>query len=233
MPAFVPPSPLNSQARPAPQLLPQQACPLPPHAAHIPPLQRLDDAVHVIVAPAPGNPVPPPAPLPPPAPVAPQQIWPTAPHAVPVPSWHEPLLQVPVTPVPPPVHVEPLAWHMLPTQQPPSLQLFAAQQRWPSPPQVAPVAPPALAPPVPTTVPPPLPVVAWPPVPVAEVPPVPVVTDMPPEPEPVLLLLEQAASAISNAANGHAARDDFDGFRSRDRCGAAADKRRFIVDLQF
>ena len=82
-------------------------------------------------------------------------------------------------------------------------------------------------------VPPPLPVVAWPPLPVAEVPPVPVVTDMPPEPEPVLLLLEQAASAISSAANGHAARDDFDGSRSRDRCGAAADKRRFIVDLQF
>ena len=62
-----------------------------------------------------------------------------------------------MTPVPPPVQVDPLAWHMLPTQQPPALQLLAAQQRWPSPPQVAPVDPPA--PPLPVVVPPPLPVV--------------------------------------------------------------------------
>jgi len=111
--AVMPPSAVVWQVSPVPQLLPQQAWPLAPHASHIPLAQWVAEAVHVIVLkPPPGNPEPPPAPplpLAPPAAVVPQQICPTAPHVVPVPSWHEPLVHVPATPVPPPVQVEPLA----------------------------------------------------------------------------------------------------------------------------
>src|SRR3569833_534496 len=218
-------------ARPVPQLLLLQlTCPLAPHASHIPLALRVAEAVHVICEkPPPGNPVPPPAPpapVPPPAPVAPQQIWPTAPQVVPVPSWHEPLLQVPVTPLPAPVQVEPLAWHMFPTQQPPSLQLFEAQQRCPSPPQVAPEAPPALAPPVPAVVAPPEPVVVWPPVPDTVVPPLPEGGAVPPEPDVFLLLLEQAASAATAATRYPAARGEFEASSCRVRV-----KRRLIGDL--
>ena len=137
---------------------------------------------------------------------------------MPAASWHEPLLQVPVTPLPPPVQLAPLAWHMFPTQQPPALHEFAAQQRCPSPPQVAPEEPPALLePPVPTAVLPAEPA-AWPPVPGTDVPPVPVVGAVPPLPE-LLLLLEQAPSAARAAIRYHAACGAFEPLASRDRCG--------------
>ena len=74
--APTPASPPKSQASPVPQLVPpkpQQACPLAPHASHIPFVQRAPEAVHAMVE-NPPLPGPPPAPLPPPAPVAPQQI---------------------------------------------------------------------------------------------------------------------------------------------------------------
>jgi protein TonB len=90
----------------------QQASPLAPHATHMPIVQRVLDAVQVV-----GPPPPPPdrPPAPPPAPVEatmPQQISPTAPQVVPVPSWHEPLVQVPAMPVEPLVamQADPLAW---------------------------------------------------------------------------------------------------------------------------
>jgi len=75
MPAPAPASAPVAQASPVPQLplpKPQQACPLVPHASHIPLVQRAPEAVHVMIE----NPPPPapPAPVPPPAPVEPQQI---------------------------------------------------------------------------------------------------------------------------------------------------------------
>ena len=101
-----------SHPSPAPHPLPpeQQACPLAPQATHMPVVQRALEAVQVVGAPPPPDRPPAPAPPSPPAPAGatvPQQIWPTAPHVVPVPSWHDPLLQVPVVPLP--VHADPLA----------------------------------------------------------------------------------------------------------------------------
>src|SRR6188768_1670631 len=104
----------------------QHAWPVPPHATHIIVEHCAPEAVQV---------APPPVP---------QQAWPTAPHAIaPVP--HEPLLHVPA--VPPPMHIEPAAVHSPPMQQPPLLQVLAAQHACPGPPHVL------AAPPVP----------AWPP----------------------------------------------------------------------
>jgi hypothetical protein len=82
----------------------------------MPEVQRLPDAVHVVgVPPPPARPPTPPArpaaPVSPPPPAGvklPQQISPTAPHFVPLPSSQEPLLQVPVVPLPP-MQAEPLA----------------------------------------------------------------------------------------------------------------------------
>jgi hypothetical protein len=108
-----PPAPEVSHASPEPHAAfpEQQACPLAPHATHEPPVHRVLEAVHVVGAPAPPDRPPAPAPPSPPAPVVasvPQQICPTAPHIVPVPSWHDPLLQVPVVPFP--GQVVPVAW---------------------------------------------------------------------------------------------------------------------------
>jgi hypothetical protein len=99
----------------------QQAAPLVPHAVHIeaaappsapppaaPCVQRAPEAVQVV------------------PPLAPQQIWPIAPHAVPAAFWHEPLVQVPVVlPLP---QVVPAPTHIPATQQPPPLQVLEAQQ---------------------------------------------------------------------------------------------------------
>ena len=219
-----------AQASPVPQLplpKPQHACPLVPHASHIPFVQRAPEAVHVMIE-NPPPPGPPPAPLPPPAPVEPQQIWPTAPQVVPVPSWQEPLLHVPVVPFPP-VQAAPLAWHIPVTQHPPPLQVLAAQQLCPSPPQAGAAVPPEpapVAPPEPVLA-PPEPVLALPPVPVAGAPPVPDVVEVPPLPdEPGLLLLEQAPVATARAASSpHTQREAFARLRSRRHCVS----RRFIV----
>jgi hypothetical protein len=58
--------------------------------------------------------------------------------------------------VPPPMQVAPAAMHMLPTQQPPPLQVLIAQQAWPGAPQVGAFEPPApvILPPAPVLVPP-------------------------------------------------------------------------------
>jgi hypothetical protein len=105
----------------------QHSSPRAPQAAHIPAVQRAPDAVQVIG---------PPPPMPPSGAAPPQQAWLTAPHAVPDAVWHDPLLQVPLVPLP--VQAAPLAVHMPPTQQPPLWQLFAAQQAWPAAPQLVP-----------------------------------------------------------------------------------------------
>jgi hypothetical protein len=107
-------APAVSQASPEPHpFIPEQhAWPLAPHATHMLIMQRALEAVHVVGPPPPPDRPPAPAPPPPPAPAGatvPQQICPTAPHVVPVPSWHDPLLQVPVVPLPP-MHADPLAW---------------------------------------------------------------------------------------------------------------------------
>jgi hypothetical protein len=89
-------------------------------------------------------------------------------------------VQVPA--VPPPMHSDPLAMHMFATQQPPLLQVLAAQQTWPAPPQVGGLEPPApviVEPPAPV-VDPPVPVVVDPPPPVTVNPPLPVTVDPPP-----------------------------------------------------
>src|SRR4051794_3039661 len=106
---------------------------------------------------------------------------PMAPHAaLPVP--HVPLVHMPRLPP----QVAPVAWHMPVTQQPPALQVLAAQQGWPVPPQAAPVpAAPVPAAPVPAA-PPSVPAPAAP-VPAAPVPappsaPVPAPPVVPPVP---------------------------------------------------
>ena len=119
-----------------------------------------------------------------PASFSPQQAWVAAPHGV-LPLWQEPPVHVPLVLLP--VQVIPEARHCPPIQQPPLLQLFAAQQAWPLPPQVvaAPPAPPfePAPPPAPATelpAPPPVPVAelpAPPPAPVSEPP------ALPPEPD--------------------------------------------------
>jgi hypothetical protein len=43
-------------------------------------------------------------------------------------------MHVPVTPAPPPMQAVPLATQRAPTQQPPPLQVLAAQHAWPAPP---------------------------------------------------------------------------------------------------
>ena len=130
-----PPSPAAVwQARPAVQALapppnppPQHSAPSVPQATHIPIAQRACDAVHI----------PPPPP---------QQGCPIAPHAVPA-LLHDPFMHIPSAPPP---QVVPLAWQVLATQQPPPLQVLAAQHAWPSPPHAGAPAPPApFAPPVP------------------------------------------------------------------------------------
>jgi hypothetical protein len=88
----------------------QQTSPWLPQATQEPPEQRAPDAVQVSKPPPPGPPPAPPAP-------PPQQVWPTAPQDVPPAVWHEPLEQVPLAPAP--VHADPLATHVPPTQQPP------------------------------------------------------------------------------------------------------------------
>ena len=97
----------------------QQISLLLPQPTQDPPEQRAPAAVQVVEPP----PNPPPAPLP-------QQVWPTAPHVVPVVVWHDPLEQVPL--VPAPMHADPLPTHIPAMQHPPPWQLFAAQQveRW-------------------------------------------------------------------------------------------------------
>jgi len=136
----------------------QQAPPFVPHAVHIdvaaPPSTAAAVVVHL---------VPEAVQVPPPRP-PPQQAWSSAPQLTPPSVWQEPLLHIPA--VPPPMHVAPLATHIPPVQQPPPLQVLAAQQGRPVPPQVAPTAPPTpavvppappLRPPTPTATPPPPP----------------------------------------------------------------------------
>jgi hypothetical protein len=121
----MPPSPAWHE-RPAVQVFaappPQHAWPVPPQATHI----MLEH-----VAPGPVQVMPPPVP---------QQLWVSAPQVP-----HEPFMHMPD--VPPPVQVDPAAMQVPPTQQPPLLQVFAAQQSWPGPPQAvvppAPAVPPA------------------------------------------------------------------------------------------
>jgi hypothetical protein len=105
----------------------QHSSPRLPHAAHVPAVHRAPDAVQVIGAPPP---------MPPSGAAPPQQGWLTAPQVAPLAVLHDPLLHVPVVPLP--VQVAPLAMHMPPTQQPPLLQLFAAQQACPAAPQLVP-----------------------------------------------------------------------------------------------
>jgi len=107
----MPPSPAWHE-RPARQLfaapLPlQHGWPVLPHATHI-------MAEHCAPAPVHVMPVP-----------VPQQAWPTAPHAMP-PIWHEPFVHMPEVPLP--AQVAPAAMQSPPTQQPPLLHVFAAQQ---------------------------------------------------------------------------------------------------------
>jgi hypothetical protein len=167
-----------AQPRPALQVAPaQQAWPLAPHAPHVsmfmapwqdrPDAQRfapwppqhappeVPQATHVDGAPiAPARQTAPGAVqevLPPPPAPPPQQGSPTAPHRTVPPSvpsrWHDPLEHVPA--VPPPMHSDPLAVQVPPVQQPPALQVLAAQQGWLVPPQFAPGVPPPELPPPP------------------------------------------------------------------------------------
>jgi hypothetical protein len=84
--------------------------------------------------------------MPPPPP--PQQGWPTAPHGSVPPSgrsrWHEPPLHVPA--VPPPMHSDVAAVHVPPVQQPPEMQVLAAQHICPGAPQPPGPPPPPLLP---------------------------------------------------------------------------------------
>ena len=73
----------------------------------MPPVQRVPAAVHVVGMPPP-RPAAPDSPPPPAGVKLPQQISLTAPHLVPLPSAQDPLLQVPVVPLPP-MQAEPLA----------------------------------------------------------------------------------------------------------------------------
>jgi hypothetical protein len=114
----IPPSPvwqerLEVQALSLPPA--QQISLLLPQPTQVPPEQRAPAAVQVVEPP----PNPPPAPLP-------QQVWPTAPHVVPVVVWHDPLEQVPL--VPAPVHADPPPTHIPAMQHPLPWQLFVAQQ---------------------------------------------------------------------------------------------------------
>jgi hypothetical protein len=88
----------------------QHGWPAEPHASQVPIAQRAPGAVQV---------------PPTPASLVPQHACVAAPQSA-VPFWHEPLMHMPE--VPPPVQVAPPAMHMLPTQQPPLLQVLAAQQ---------------------------------------------------------------------------------------------------------
>ena len=88
----------------------QHGWPVEPHASQVPIAQRAPGAVQV---------------PPTPASLVPQHACVAAPQSA-VPFWHEPLMHMPE--VPPPVQVAPPAMHMLPTQQPPLLQVLAAQQ---------------------------------------------------------------------------------------------------------
>jgi hypothetical protein len=88
----------------------QQASPALPHVSQVPMLQRAPDAVQV---------------PPMPASLVPQQGCVAAPQRV-VPFWHEPLMHMPEVPLP--VQVAPPAMQFPPTQQPPLLHVFAAQQ---------------------------------------------------------------------------------------------------------
>jgi|SRR5665213_2284793 len=120
------------QDRPEPQELsappPQQAAARLPHAVHVPPEQRVPEAVQVI------GPPPPPSEVEPP-----QHTWLTFPQAVPVAVWQDPAVHIPL--VPAPVQAPPLAVHIPASQQPPPLQALAAQQIWPEPPQATVVPP--------------------------------------------------------------------------------------------
>jgi hypothetical protein len=93
----------------APVPPPQQAWPVPPHASQVPIAHRAPLAVQVPPLPASGKP---------------QQACVTAPQSV-VPFWHEPFMHMPE--VPPPVQVAPPAMQFPATQQPPLLQVLAAQ----------------------------------------------------------------------------------------------------------
>jgi hypothetical protein len=143
-----------SHASPPP---PQHSAPRLPHATHIAPAQRAPDPVQVMTPPPIPPPLPPAPPAPPPSTAGepPQQVWPTAPHTAPLAVMHDPFEQVPA--VPAPMHADPLATHMPPTQQPPDWQVFAAQHARPGAPQLgAPMPPPVPGPP-PSVLPPLLP----------------------------------------------------------------------------
>src|SRR5262245_1104629 len=121
---------------PPPKPPPQQAWPEPPQATHILLVQRAPEAVQKVLPK-----------LPPP------HCCPMAPQGMPM-RWQEPFMHIP----PPPPHMVPLPWHWPRTQQPPLLQVLAAQQAWPGPPQFAPEPPaPPAAPPAPPPEPPVLP----------------------------------------------------------------------------
>jgi hypothetical protein len=108
---LVPASPAAWHERPVVQAFApppaQHSSPRAPHALHIPAVHRAPDAVQVIGPP----------PMPPSGAAPPQQAWLTAPQAVPLAVWHDPLLHVPLVPLP--VQAAPLAVHIPPTQQPP------------------------------------------------------------------------------------------------------------------
>lgn len=151
---------LPPHARPAPlQLRPaQHCCPGPPHAAQtfeslharpLPPQVRPEQ--HGSPGPPQWTQFPPthaadaPVQVLPPGPA--QQVCPTAPHVPQLPFAHEP---------PTAGHVVPEPVHVVPTQQPPPLQLFCEQQVSPAPPQAAqtPAPPPVQAKPSPQARPP-------------------------------------------------------------------------------
>jgi hypothetical protein len=126
--AMPPPPPV--QPSPVPHELPpvavvQQAWPAPPQATHMPIAQREPAAVQV--------------------PGVPQHGCARPPHAMPIASWHDPLMHMPRARLPP--HMVPFAAHSPLTQQPLSAQVLAAQQACPGPPHAVPGAPPAPLPP--------------------------------------------------------------------------------------
>jgi hypothetical protein len=130
-------------------------------------------------------------------PLAPQQIWPIAPHAVPAAFWHEPLVHMPVVlPLP---QLAPDAMQFPATQQPPPLQVFDAQQAWPAPPHAAPCAPPVPVPVFPAVPP------GVPPTPPPVVPPLPFTEASLPLIDDVLLphaaTSKDSADAITSAGN--------------------------------
>src|ERR1043165_8935616 len=85
----------------------------------------------------------------------PQQAWPSAPQGVPDVLLHDPLLQVPLTPVatqawPAPTQSRVIcAPVVVVTQQPLPLQVLAPQHGWPGAPHAVPELPPPPPPPAP------------------------------------------------------------------------------------